>query len=300
MAEKTFTTQLLAELRAAVPISSVVGQHVRLTKAGNEFKGLCPFHQENSPSFYVNDQKAFYHCFGCGAHGDVIRFLTDARGISFADAVRHLAEKAEVPAREIASDEAVETFDPDPVSQVSADTDTPSRSRRGGRLNRSDTVTVRFDPTLNYLSELAARAQRRTKSSFIEWAVEQALRHVKVEGTQSPFDDDLRSVAHLAPDLWDVDESDRLAKLAFHAPALLTHEEQVIWKLIKENGLLWLGGYSPHNDEWTWQVRPENLRWTTLRTYWDTFKAVAAGSKPRAALPTWRQKRDDTDLDIPF
>jgi hypothetical protein len=162
---------------------------------------------------------------------------------------------------------------------------------------------VRFDPALNYLSELAARSQRRTKSSFIEWAVEQALRSVKVEGTQSPFDEDLKTIAHLAPDLWDVDEADRLAKLAFHAPALMTHEDQILWKLVKENGQLWLGGFSPHNDEWTWQVRPDNLRWSILRIHWETFKAVAAGNKPRSELPTWVKTRADDnalDQDIPF
>jgi len=65
---------------------------VPLKKAGNEFKACCPFHQERTPSFWVNDQKGFYHCFGCGVHGDVIRFLTDARGMSFKDAVQELAD----------------------------------------------------------------------------------------------------------------------------------------------------------------------------------------------------------------
>jgi DNA primase len=64
-----------------------------LKKAGNEFKACCPFHQEKTPSFWVNDQKGFYHCFGCGAHGDAIRWLTDNRGLSFMDAVKQLAEE---------------------------------------------------------------------------------------------------------------------------------------------------------------------------------------------------------------
>jgi DNA primase catalytic core len=73
---------------------------VKLTKAGREFKACCPFHNEKTPSFYVNDDKGFYHCFGCSAHGDAIRFLTDARGLPFMDAVKELAEAAgmEVPA----------------------------------------------------------------------------------------------------------------------------------------------------------------------------------------------------------
>ncbi|MBS0475875.1 MAG: DNA primase, partial [Proteobacteria bacterium] len=92
--------QWLDELRARVTLSSVIGRTTRLTKAGHEFKACCPFHNEKSPSFYVNDQKGFYHCFGCGAHGDVIRWMTDQRGLAFMDAVKELAAEAgmEVPA----------------------------------------------------------------------------------------------------------------------------------------------------------------------------------------------------------
>ncbi|MEY2883998.1 MAG: primase [Pseudomonadota bacterium] len=89
----------LDELRARVPLSPVVGRRVKLTRAGREWKGCCPFHNEKTPSFYVNDDKGFYHCFGCGAHGDVIRFLTDQEGLGFIDAVKQLAAQAgmEVP-----------------------------------------------------------------------------------------------------------------------------------------------------------------------------------------------------------
>ncbi|MDP3907107.1 DNA primase [Novosphingobium sp.] len=96
----TLTPQWLDELRARVTLSSVIGRTTRLTKAGHEFKACCPFHNEKSPSFTVNDAKGFYHCFGCGAHGDVIRWMTDQRGLSFMDAVKELASEAglEVPA----------------------------------------------------------------------------------------------------------------------------------------------------------------------------------------------------------
>jgi len=92
--------QWLDELRARITLSSVIGRTTRLTKAGHEFKACCPFHNEKSPSFTVNDQKGFYHCFGCGAHGDAIRWMTDQRGLSFMDAVKELAAEAgmEVPA----------------------------------------------------------------------------------------------------------------------------------------------------------------------------------------------------------
>jgi DNA primase len=94
-----FPPSFLDELRFRVPLAQVVGRKVKLTRAGREWKGCCPFHTEKTPSFYINEEKQFYHCFGCGAHGDVIRFLTDNEGLSFPEAVKQLAAEAgmEVP-----------------------------------------------------------------------------------------------------------------------------------------------------------------------------------------------------------
>jgi DNA primase len=91
--------QWLDELRARVTLSSVIMRTTKLVRAGREWKACCPFHDEKSPSFTVNDIKGFYHCFGCGAHGDVIRWMTDQRGLAFMDAVKELASEAgmEVP-----------------------------------------------------------------------------------------------------------------------------------------------------------------------------------------------------------
>ncbi len=96
----TLSPAFLDELRARVTLSTVIAPHVKLTRAGREWKACCPFHNEKTPSFTVNDEKHFYHCFGCGAHGDAIRFLTDNRGLPFMDAVKELAASAgmEVPA----------------------------------------------------------------------------------------------------------------------------------------------------------------------------------------------------------
>jgi DNA primase len=96
----SLSPQWLDELRARLTLSAVIGRTTRLTKAGHEWKACCPFHNERSPSFTVNDQKGFYHCFGCGAHGDAIRWMTDQRGLAFMDAVKELAAEAglEVPA----------------------------------------------------------------------------------------------------------------------------------------------------------------------------------------------------------
>ena len=96
----SLSPQWLDELRSRLTLSSVIGRTTRVTKAGREFKACCPFHNEKTPSFTINDDKGFYHCFGCGAHGDVIRWMTDQRGLSFMDAVKELASEAgmEVPA----------------------------------------------------------------------------------------------------------------------------------------------------------------------------------------------------------
>ena len=96
----TLSPQWLDELRARTVLSAVISPTVKLIRAGREWKACCPFHNEKTPSFTVNDDKGFYHCFGCGAHGDVIRYLTDQRGMPFMDAVKELAAKAgmDVPA----------------------------------------------------------------------------------------------------------------------------------------------------------------------------------------------------------
>lgn len=94
-----FTSSFLDELRSRLAVSAVVGRKVALTKKGREFEGLCPFHNEKTPSFTVNDEKGFYHCFGCGAHGDVIEFTQHHDRLSFVDAVEKLAADAglEIP-----------------------------------------------------------------------------------------------------------------------------------------------------------------------------------------------------------
>lgn len=96
----SLTPAFLDELRARTLLSALIGKTVKLSKAGREYKGCCPFHNEKTPSFYVNDDKGFYHCFGCSAHGDAIRWLTDQQGLPFMDAVKELAASAsmELPA----------------------------------------------------------------------------------------------------------------------------------------------------------------------------------------------------------
>lgn len=92
-----FTPQFLDEIRARLPVSEVAGRRVKLKKAGREWKGLSPFQQEKTPSFFVNDQKAFWHDFSSGKSGDVFGFVMETEGLSFAEAVERLAALAGLP-----------------------------------------------------------------------------------------------------------------------------------------------------------------------------------------------------------
>src|SRR5215469_1451936 len=82
------------ELRSRISLSGLVGRKVKLVRRGREYAGLCPFHHEKTPSFYVVEDKSFFHCFGCGAHGDVIGFVMRADDLDFIEAVEKLAGEA--------------------------------------------------------------------------------------------------------------------------------------------------------------------------------------------------------------
>ena len=93
-----FPPGFLDELRARVSLSDIVGRKVSLKRrSGSEYAGLCPFHNEKTPSFTVNDKKGFFHCFGCGEHGDAIGFVMKTEGLGFPDAVEKLAREANLP-----------------------------------------------------------------------------------------------------------------------------------------------------------------------------------------------------------
>ncbi len=82
------------ELRNRLSLSEVIGKRIKVMRAGREFKACCPFHHEKTPSFTINDEKQFYHCFGCGAHGDVIKFVMEHDNVPFMDAIESLAAEA--------------------------------------------------------------------------------------------------------------------------------------------------------------------------------------------------------------
>ncbi|MBI1984462.1 MAG: DNA primase [Acidobacteria bacterium] len=96
------------EVRTAADIVKIVGDYVKLRKAGANFMGLCPFHQEKTPSFAVHPTKQIFHCFGCGVGGDVFKFVMMIENLSFPEALRRVAEKAGVPIRETFRDETMD------------------------------------------------------------------------------------------------------------------------------------------------------------------------------------------------
>jgi DNA primase len=103
-----YPPQVLEEIRARLPVSAVVGKRVRLKKAGREWRGLSPFNAEKTPSFYVNDQKQFYHCFSSGKHGDIFTFLMETEGLSFPEAVERLAGEAGVALPKLSREDRAE------------------------------------------------------------------------------------------------------------------------------------------------------------------------------------------------
>jgi DNA primase len=92
-----FSEDQLSQLREKIPIFELVSEYVQLKKSGKNFKGLCPFHQEKTPSFMVNSDRDIFHCFGCGTGGNQYHFLMKIDSLSFPEAVERMAEKAGVP-----------------------------------------------------------------------------------------------------------------------------------------------------------------------------------------------------------
>jgi len=100
-----FSKSLLDEIREKIEISDVVGKRVALQKRGKEYIGLSPFQNEKTPSFTVNDEKKFYHCFSTNKHGDIFTFLVEVEGFTFPQAVEKLADQAGVELRTLTKEE---------------------------------------------------------------------------------------------------------------------------------------------------------------------------------------------------
>src|SRR5258705_3725979 len=145
-----FPPQFLDELRARLPVSDVVGRRVKLKKAGREWKGLSPFNKERSPSFFVNDQKGFYHDFSSGKHGDVFGFVMDTEGVTFPEAVERLAAMAGLA-----------------VPKMSAEADAQEHRRR--TLHDSGELAAKF-----FEATLASRAGAKARGYLADRGLDPA------------------------------------------------------------------------------------------------------------------------------
>jgi hypothetical protein len=137
-----------------------------------------------------------------------------------------------------------------------------------------------MDPKLRFLVEVAARAQRRTVSSFIEWAIEQVLERVIVMS----YAEAEVSLDFLSEFVWDPDEADRFAKLALYFPSLLTYEEQLLWKRIRECEAVWRADFQTRRTM-TVNEQEATLDYPQLRLYWNALKQVALGEADASMLP---------------
>ena len=121
------------ELRAKISIVDVVGSKIKLVRKGREYQACCPFHNEKTPSFTVNEAKGFYHCFGCGAHGDIIKFEMEANGLTFIEAVEKLAHKVGMQLPKLSSE-----------SKEQAEKDAEALLTRIGLLDKKDEFPSRL------------------------------------------------------------------------------------------------------------------------------------------------------------
>ncbi len=118
-----FGDDKIEEVRSRADIVEIVGAHVRLRRAGRNFVGLCPFHNEKTPSFSVNAERGFFHCFGCGVGGSAFNFIMRVEGLTFPEAVRSLAKKygVTIPEHDVAGPAAGEREAMLKASEVAAE-----------------------------------------------------------------------------------------------------------------------------------------------------------------------------------
>jgi len=131
---------------------------------------------------------------------------------------------------------------------------------------------------------LAARKQRRSISSFIEFAIESTLHNVNI--VEGGYNEAPMSIGSIADQLWDVYEPDRFLKLAIRHPEILTYAEQILWKQIRETPGLWRGRYDS-NNEWVWKIAEDALMYDRVRLHWDVLKKIARGEASKTQLPVW-------------
>jgi hypothetical protein len=167
---------------------------------------------------------------------------------------------------------------------------------------KSEVVSIRLEPRLKYLAELAARKQRRSLSSYIEWAVQKGLEELDLELASTFLDllDQLSlpvknrqhqrtsvAMAEQAFHLWDSDEAYRVVRLGACFPQLLTHDEQEICKLVRENDFVWKPKFQTWQPDLRWAalILKQPIDWDRLRDCWPIFRDVARGARSPSELP---------------
>ena len=137
-----------------------------------------------------------------------------------------------------------------------------------GQPVKSEVVSIRLSPRLKYLADLAARADERTVSNYVEWAVKESLktRAIVIQGHPVQIEEADRQFR-----LWDVDPAERLAKLALLSPEILSPDEQIVWRLIRDTRWLWSEQRDPEQP-WNWldgagalNIRAASMNWSRLR-----------------------------------
>lgn len=169
---------------------------------------------------------------------------------------------------------------------------TPKKKTR--KMTKSEVIGVRLDPKLRLAAELAAGKERRSLSSFIEWAVEGAVKQVLVSQQYNAFIDKVENMTamEVVNVTWDVDEADRFTKRALQFSSLLTHDEQRLWKLICEHGVFWEGRFD-ESGYWKWSTKADRLLKKRVRIFWNILNAVAKGEVSEEELPRCKAHEDD-------
>jgi len=175
----SYSLAILDEIRAGVDVVDLVSRFVNLRKAGQNYKGLCPFHAEKTPSFTVSEERGFFHCFGCGEHGDVFAFVMKTQALTFPEAVRRVAERFGVPLPEEAGEPAQRR---EPLAAVNA----AAAAFYRGELRGSGGARAQA-----YLRErgLAEETIERFALGWAPGAGEALARHLRAQGL--PLDDAL-------------------------------------------------------------------------------------------------------------
>lgn len=165
---------------------------------------------------------------------------------------------------------------------------TEEKKRSKKKTRKTETIGFRLEPKLRFAAELAARKQRRSLSSFIEWAVEEAVQKVPIKFHYGDLDEGIEPWEENAIDAieraWDVEESDRFVKMALNYPLLLNHEEEIIWKLIRENGSFWDGSIK-EDEIYHYHIKERSCRFRVIREHWSTLCKLANGESTEESLP---------------